>query len=126
MKNIKQFSKKLLALDYIIAGVLILLFVVCLGINGLYTMNITNQLIVSGVDMSMIAISAPFNLDVIATILGVWMAQLGISSVAYYYVIRADHQVELPITMIENLPDDIKEQVDMNELITTVLTTTGQ
>lgn len=126
MKNIKQFSKKLLALDYIIAGVLIFLFVVCLAINGIYTIITMNQLIQIGVDISMVTITAPFNLEVIATILGVWMAQLGISSAAYYYVIRADHQVELPISMINTLPDDIKEQVDMNELITTVLTSTGQ
>ena len=126
MKNIKQFSKKLLALDYIIAGVLILLFVVCLGINGLYTMNITNQLIASGVDVSMVAISAPFNLDVIATILGVWMAQLGISSVAYYYVVKNERKVELPMRMIDTLSEDIKEQVDMTELITTVLTSTSE
>ena len=37
---------------------------------------------------------------------------------------RSDHKIELPMRMINTLPDDIKEQVDMNELITAVLQNT--
>lgn len=126
MKNIKQFSKKLLALDYIIAGILIFLFVVCLGVNGVYTIITTNQMIQMGVDISMVAITAPFNLEVIATVLGVWIGQLGISSLAYYYVVKNERKVELPMRLVQTLPDEIKEQVDMNNLISTVLTSTSE
>ena len=39
-------------------------------------------------------------------------------------LIKSEHKIQLPMQMINELPDDVKEQVDMNELITTVLTTT--
>ena len=65
-----------------------------------------------------------FNLDGFGVLLGIWIAQLGISSGAYYMLIKSEHKIQLPMQMINELPDDVKEQVDMNELITTVLTTT--
>lgn len=120
----KQFSKKLLTLDYIIAGILIVAFFICHIINGIYAINTINNLIELGMDVSMVSIPAPFNLDIFGVILGIWIAQLGISSGAYYYMCKSDHKIELPITLINELPDEVKEEVDMTALITSALNIT--
>lgn len=119
-----EYSKKLLKLDYIIAGILLGLFIACLAINGIYTMITMNNLIATGYDVSMIVIAAPFNLEIFGTILGIWIAQLGISTGAYYIMAKSDHKIQLPMMLINELPKDIKDQVDMTTIITTALTCT--
>lgn len=125
MKKEKQqvpFSKKLLRLDYIIAGLLLGVFFVCELINGFYAMYITNQLLAAGVDVSSVVIPAPFNLDIFGVLLGVWIAQLGLSSGCYYWLTRNERRTEMPMHLLDTLPEDIKSQVDMTTIITTVLT----
>ena len=123
-KKKKGFSKKLLIADYVIAIVLLMAFFVCTYINGNYVMNTTNMLIETGMNMSMISISPPFNLDMFGVILGIWIAQLGLSSGAYYVLVKSEHKMELPIWLINELPQDIKEQVDLTQIITSVLSCT--
>ena len=126
MNKKKGFSKWLLILDYVIAAILLVAFFICHTINGVYTMNTMNELIKMGMDVSMVSIIAPFNLDIFGVLLGAWIAQLGVSSTAYYVLVKSERKVQLPMMLINDLPQDIKEQVDMNELITTVLTSTSE
>ena len=125
-KNKKKsgFSKKLLIADYMIAIILVVVFFICTYINGNYVMETTNMLIGMGVDVSMISISPPFNLDMFGIFLSTWIVQLGVSSGAYYVLIKSEHKMELPMELINDLPQEIKEQVDMNQIITTVLSCT--
>lgn len=120
----QPFSKKLLCLDYIIAVSLILGYFICVIANAIYAKSFIESAILNSYDLSSITIPVLFNLDGFGVLLGSWIVQLGISSGAYYYMSKSDHKIELPIKMINTLPDDIKEQVDMNELITTVLQNT--
>lgn len=120
----QPFSKKLLYLDYIIMGILILGYFICLVINSLYADNFLNLAISSGYDLSSIVVPTLINMDSYVTFMTAWIAQVGVSSAAYYVMTRSDHKIELPMRMINTLPDDIKEQVDMNELITAVLQNT--
>lgn len=124
-KKKKGFSKKLLIADYVIAVILVIAFFICTYINGTYTMNMVNRLIEMGMDVSMVSINPPFNLDMFGILLGTWIVQLGVSSGAYYVLIKSEHKMELPMELINDLPQDIKEQVDMNNLITTVLSCTN-
>ena len=123
-KKKKGFSKQLLIADYIVAIALLIAFFVCTYINGNYVMETTNMLIEMGADMSVISISPPFNLDMFGVILGVWIAQLGLSSGAYYVLVKSEHKIELPIWLLSELPEDIKEQVDLTQIITSVLSCT--
>lgn len=123
-KKKRGFSKKLLIADYVIAAVLIVAFFICTYINGSYTMDVFNRLIESGVDVSMVSISPPFNLDIFGILLGIWIAQLGLSSGAYYVLIKSEHKMELPIQLLNDLPEDIKEKVDATQIITSVLSCT--
>ena len=123
-KKKKGFSKKLLIADYVIAVILVMVFFICTCINGAYTMQITNKLIEMGVDTSMISVSPPFNLDMFGILLGTWIVQLGVSSGAYYVLIKSEHKMELPIRLINDLPKDIKERVDVTQIIISVLSST--
>lgn len=123
-KKKKGFSKKLLIADYVIAIILVAVFFICTYINGVYAMETTNELIEMGVDMSMINIAPPFNLDMFGVLLGTWIVQLGVSSGAYYVLIKSEHKMELPIQLLNDLPQEIKEQVDVTQIITTVLSCT--
>ena len=123
-KKRKGFSKKLLIADYVIAVVFVAVFFICVYINGNYVMETTNELIEMGMDVSMISITPPFNLDIFGVLLGTWIVQLGVSSAAYYVLIKSEHKIELPIQLLEDLPQDIKEQVDATQIITSVLSCT--
>lgn len=123
-KKYRGFSKKLLIADYIIAVVLMVAFFVCAYINGAYTMEVIDKMVEMGMDVSMATITPPFNLDIFGVFLSTWIIQLGVSSGAYYVLIKSEHKMELPMELINNLPKNIKEQIDMTQIITTVLTCT--
>lgn len=123
-KKKKGFSKKLLIADYTIAAILIVVFFIFACINGIYAMETTNKLIEMGIDASMINTTPPFNLDIFGVFLSIWIAQLGISSGAYYVLIKSEHKMELPMQLLNDLPQDVKEQVDMTQIITAVLSCT--
>lgn len=124
-KNKKGFSKKMLIADYIIASILLVAFFICTYINGAYTMETTNRLIEMGVDLSTVVITPPFNLDIFGVFLGTWVIQLGVSSGAYYVLVKSERKIELPIKLLNDLPQDIKDQVDTTQIITTVLSCTN-
>lgn len=98
----KQFSKRLLVIDYLVAIFLIIILIAMSAINGIFLLQI---------DMTTISV-----------VVCAWIAQLGISSTAYYIVIKSEHKIELPMKLINELPDDIKNNVDLTTIITTVLT----
>lgn len=123
-KKKKGFSKKLLMADYIIAVILVAVFFICTCVNGVYTMETMNRLIEMGLDVSTVVITPPFNLDIFGVFLSTWIIQLGVSSGAYYVLVKSEHKMELPMELINNLPDDIKKQVDMTQIITSVLSCT--
>lgn len=123
--NKKGFSKKLLILDYAIVAILLVAFFICHIINGIYIMNTTKELIQLGIDTSLVNITTPFNLDIFGVLLGTWIAQLGVSSTAYYVLVKSERKVQLPMILINDLPQDVKESVDMTQIITTVLTSTN-
>jgi len=119
---VKPFSKKLLTLDYIITAILICVLFVCVGINGFYTAYMTNELISKG--MEVYSITPPLSLDVFGIILSAWIGQLAISSGSYYMMSKSDHKIQLPMAMLNTMPDEIKDQLDMTQVVTTVLSTT--
>ncbi len=123
-KKPKGFSKKLLIADYIIAVILVAVFFICTYINGTYTMGTLNKMIEMGMDVSTVIITPPFNLDIFGVFLSTWIIQLGVSSGAYYVLIKSEHKMELPIQLLNELPEDVKEQVDMTQIITSVLSCT--
>lgn len=56
-----------------------------------------------------------------AIIIGGWIAQIAISSGAYYWKAKAENIVKLPITMLKEIPEDMKEKADPNQIIASIL-----
>lgn len=119
----KEFSKKLLLADYLIAIALVIGYFICVGINGLYAKNVIDTMLNSGFDISYMTVPQVLSLDGFGVLLGVWIAQLGISSGAYYMMSRSDHRIQLPMRLIQEMPQELQEKVDMTAVITTVLNT---
>jgi hypothetical protein len=86
------FSKKLLITDYVILAVLILLY------------------LVPSIDKNNLAI-----------IIVAWIAQVGIATGAYYWKAKSENLVKLPILLLKDLPDDMRERADPNSVIASVL-----
>lgn len=120
----KEFSKKLLFADYVVALLLIAGFFICVALNGIYAKEMLAQMIDCGVDVTCFSIPQLFNLDGFGVLLSSWILQLGVSSAAYYVMSKSDHKVQLPMAMINTIPNDIKEKIDLTQIITTVLSTT--
>ena len=120
----KPFSKKLLIIDYVVAVVLIIGYMVCVALNGLYEMQYISNILVNGYDSTYLTSIQLLNLDGFGVLLGIWIAQLGISSGAYYMLVKSEHKIQLPMQMIQEMPEEVKNEVDMTQIITTVLSTT--
>ena len=86
------FSKKLLIADYTIMVLMLLLF------------------LLPDVDKTNLAI-----------VLVAWIAQIAISTGAYYWKAKAENLVKLPIVMLNDIPKDMREKVDPNSIIASVL-----
>ena len=124
-KKRKGFSKKLLIADYTIAILLIMAFFICAYINGAYTMRTMNEMIEMGWDITVVTIVPPYDLSMFNIVLSTWIIQLGVSSGAYYVLVKSERKIELPIKLLNDLPEDVKEKVDTTQIITTVLSCTN-
>ena len=89
------FSKKLLIADYVI----LLLMAVIFFVFSVLDKDTGNCVIV----------------------MGAWIAQIAISSGAYYWKAKAENLVKMPVQLLVDLPADIKEKADPNQIIAAVL-----
>lgn len=84
-------SKKLLIADYIIALLLVLLSII----------------FANRVDLTTVLVS--------------WTAQLGVSSGFYYWKAKSENRVKVPISVIESLPQEIQDKVDLTQIIVSII-----
>lgn len=89
------FSKKLLIVDYAILVLMVAVF---------FVFSLTDH------DTSNCAI-----------VVGAWIAQIAISTGAYYWKAKAENLVKLPITMLKDIPADMRDRADPNQIIASVL-----
>lgn len=86
------FSKKLLIADYAILVLMLGMF----ALPGFDAMN--------------------WALVVVA-----WVAQVTVSTGAYYWKAKAENLVKLPLLLLAQLPEDMREKSDPNQIIASVL-----
>ena len=89
------FSKKLLIADYVVLAVL-LVWLVVFSYMGKDTANL-------------------------AVVIAAWIAQLAVSSGFYYWKAKSENLIKMPIQMLKDLPEDMKEKADPNQIIASVL-----
>lgn len=56
-----------------------------------------------------------------AIVIGAWIAQLAVSSGFYYWKAKCENLVKMPIQMLKDLPEDMKEKADPNQIIASVM-----
>ncbi len=86
------FSKKLLIADYVILLLLILMF------------------FIPSIDK-----------DNLSMVLAAWITQIAISSGCYYWKAKAENLVKMPVLLLNDLPEDMRERADPNQIIASVL-----
>lgn len=85
-----EFSKKLLILDYLVLGGLL----ICVPIFQ--------------------------SIDIVAITVA-WIAQIGISSGAYYWKAKNENKVKVPMIVIKSLPKEMLDRVDLTQIITSII-----
>lgn len=56
-----------------------------------------------------------------AIVIGAWIAQLAVSSGFYYWKAKCENLVKMPIQMLKDLPADMREKADPNQIIASVI-----
>lgn len=88
------FSKKLLITDYIVLFLMLIIFTILSFLDR----NTTEW----------------------AVVLGVWGAQLAVSTGAYYWKARSENLLKMPMQLYKDLPENVQERIDINQLIDSV------
>lgn len=55
------------------------------------------------------------------TVIVAWIAQLGISSAAYYWKAKNENRSKVPLKVVESLPPEMREQIDLTQVITSII-----
>jgi len=55
------------------------------------------------------------------TIIVAWIAQVGISSAAYYWKAKTENRAKIPLKVIESLPQDLQDKIDLTQIITSII-----
>lgn len=56
-----------------------------------------------------------------ATIIIAWIAQVGVSSAAYYWKAKTENRTKVPLKVIESMPPDIQDKIDLTQVITSII-----
>lgn len=56
-----------------------------------------------------------------AAVIIAWIAQIGVSSAAYYWKAKNENRTKVPLKVIESLPAEIREQIDLTQIITSII-----
>lgn len=54
-------------------------------------------------------------------VLVAWVAQLGVSSGAYYLKAGIENMIKVPLKVIETLPEKILDKIDLTQVITAII-----
>jgi hypothetical protein len=56
-----------------------------------------------------------------AIVLSAWIANCAIASGCYYWKSKSENLIKMPILLLVDLPDDMREKADPNQIIASVL-----
>lgn len=52
-----------------------------------------------------------------------WMAQIAVSSGFYYWKAKSENRTKVPIKVIQSLPEEVRKELDMTQVITSIIQT---
>ena len=50
-----------------------------------------------------------------------WIAQIGISSTAYYWKAKTENRTKVPIAVVKSLPKSIRDKLDLTQIIISII-----
>ena len=50
-----------------------------------------------------------------------WIGVIGVSQAAYYWKARTENRTKVPINVISSLPKDVREQLDLTQIMTAII-----
>ena len=71
--------------------------------------------------MVLVACATIFQSVDFTSVIVAWIVQLGISSGAYYWKAKNENRVKVPILVIKSLPPEIRDQVDLTQIVTAII-----
>ena len=57
-----------------------------------------------------------------ATVIVAWVAQLGVSTAVYYWKSKCENRTKIPFRVIETLPDNLKQELNLTDVIVAIIT----
>ena len=57
----------------------------------------------------------------LAIVICAWIAQIAISSGCYYWKAKSENLIKMPLQLLDDLPEDMRERADPNQIIASVL-----
>lgn len=57
-----------------------------------------------------------------ATVIVAWVAQLGVSTAVYYWKAKCENRTKIPFKVIETLPDNLKQELNLTDVIVAIIT----
>lgn len=55
------------------------------------------------------------------TIICAWIGVIGASVAVYYWKAKTENRVKVPMKVIESLPEDIRQDIDLTQVITSII-----
>lgn len=52
-----------------------------------------------------------------------WMAQIAVSSGFYYWKAKSENRTKVPIKVIQSLPEEVRSELDMTQVIISIIQT---
>jgi type IV secretory pathway VirB3-like protein len=71
--------------------------------------------------LCLFALAIKFDTVDFSSIIIAWIAQIGISSAAYYWKAKTENRVKVPIKVIESLPSKMLNKIDLTQVITAII-----
>ena len=59
-------------------------------------------------------------IDIVAITIA-WIAQLGISSAAYYWKAKNENRAKIPLNVVKSLPEDLRKELDLTQVVTSII-----
>ena len=50
-----------------------------------------------------------------------WIGVIGASTAAYYWKAKTENRVKVPMKVVEGLPEDIRDSLDLTQIITAII-----
>lgn len=57
----------------------------------------------------------------LAIVMCAWIAQIAVSSGFYYWKAKSENLIKMPLQLLDDLPEDMREKADPNAIIASVL-----